>query len=115
MVGIFQFDQGFGGNGFDFGYDQVGLFLFDQCGQGGVVGYVDDVGVMCDLLVRGVFVMVNGNDFYVQVLQGDDDFFVEFVGVQQYDFGGGRRQWSVELDWFFYIGGSVLVGGVDVV
>ena len=82
---FFQGQQGFGGDGFDFGHHQMGALGQDQGAQRLGVGHGDHMGPMGHLHGRGVGVTVHGDHLDPQTLKGNGDFFPQFARSQQHD------------------------------
>jgi hypothetical protein len=93
----FDLDQRVGGDGLDFGDDELRSFLLDQTAQRGAVGHVDHVRPMRDLLAGGIGVAIDGDHLDAEPLQRDDHFLAEFAGAEQHDAQGAGGQRGTNL------------------
>lgn len=75
----FEFGKGVGGDGFDFGDDEVWLLEFDDFSQGFTIEHGKNVRAVRYLHGGGVGVSVAGDDFDSVTLEFDDDLFAEFA------------------------------------
>ena len=89
---VLQLDQGFGGDGFDLGDEQVGFLHLDQPAQGLAVEHGDDMAAVRHLHGGRVGVAVDGDHLDAKALQFDDDLLAEFPGAEEHGFGGGGRE-----------------------
>ncbi|MNQ84326.1 hypothetical protein D3C85_994500 [compost metagenome] len=92
----FQFHQQTGGNGLDFGDNNVRPLLFDDFSQGLRVRHGDHMRPMRHLVARGVRIPVHRDHFHAQPLQGNDDLFAQFPGPEQHDAGSQGGQWRAK-------------------
>ena len=92
----FEFDEGRRGDGLDFGHDERGAFLFDDCAYRGAIGHVDDVMTMRHLHGRRARIAVDRDHLAAEPCQFDGDFLAEFAAAQQHDAGSGIRAWGAE-------------------
>ena len=85
---FFQLHQRVGGDGFDFGNDEVGLFQFDDPAEFLAVEHVDHMAPVGGLHAGGVGIAVHGDGFHAQTLHCDDDFAAQLSCTAEEDFGG---------------------------
>ena len=95
--GCFDLDQHVGGDGLDFGHDQLRLFAFHKFAQCNAVGHRNNVGAVSDLMAGCILIAVDGNDFDAQALQRNDHFLAKFAGAEEHDTGGGGGKRGADL------------------
>ena len=87
-------DEFVGGDGLDFGHDQMRPFGLHQRAQGLGIGHVDDMGAVGDLLGGRIGIAVDGDHLDAVALQLDGDFLAELARAQEHDPGRGWRKRS---------------------
>ena len=103
QAGRFQFCQGLGGDGLDFGYHDLGFLGIDHARQDIAIGHVYGLRAVRHLMPGRAIVTVHRDDLDAQALQGDDHFLAQFSRTQQHDTGGGGGERSADMHMLFLV------------
>ena len=82
---------------FDFGHDDLRLFLLDQPLERSRIGHRDHVRAMRNLMTRRIGVTINGNRFNTQPLECDDQLLAQLAAAEDHHAGRGRRKRRADL------------------